>query len=1052
MSEKSAPSAQSSARDYKKSLNLPTTTFAMKANLVQNEPASQKRWEQEGLYGRLRAQGTGKSRGTFNFHDGPPYANGSIHLGHLMNKCLKDFVVRTRTMMGYDCPYVPGWDCHGLPIEHKVMTELVESGKAAKLDTLADDVRRMAIRRECQKYAEKFQKLQASQMKRLLTLADYDKPYLTMSPDYEGATLEVLAELLKQGLVYRALKPVHWSIANETALAEAELEYQDREDLSVYVDFEALDAGKVYDAFNLSADDRPTQTPSFMIWTTTPWTLPANVAVAVQEKAEYALVRVDGNITVLAADLVERVTKNAGAEAVEVLAVTRGEKLLGLRYKHPFVTRVPECGLGHICSVEVVWSLVSADYVTLEDGTGLVHTAPGHGAEDYQTGLKHGLPIYCPVLGNGRYDDTAPEHLRGVSIWDANESIAKQLRDSGHLFHSERFSHSYPHDWRSKTPVIFRCTEQWFVSVEKPSRHCDLSLRQLALRCVDINEIEDRGLQYPEARATLDSRKERRAAEQAETRQLQEELASGEDESRPLDPSQKRDLFRGIKDVRCVTFIPAWGRNRMRGMLESRPDWCISRQRAWGLPIPAFEFENGEVLMTEASTRAVARVFRAKGSDSWFQLSPAELLADYDSKADVDAPESVRSGEVRLESARKGGDILDVWFESGSSWNAVMRERFGDAAFPTDLYLEGSDQHRGWFQLSLLTSLGAQGVAPFKTLLTHGFMVDKDGRKLSKSAGHTIESLFEHYGADVMRWWVCSLSYENDVKVDDEFFKLAGESYRKVRNTLRFMLSNLNDIDASSVAPTLASIEPTSLDAWVLAEFDALAGRVIGAYERYDFRAAHAALYDFCNDTLSAVYLAAVKDRLYCDRIDAPRRRRTQATLHALTDGLCRLLAPVMCHTADEAYGALYKGAGDACVHTREFLASVGVKAHVAWADVLRLRDEVMLALEAAKKTGLDNPLDAWVEVGAGSSGEASAWDTLAHFDPADLADLCGVSRVMVQPGGKSLRIINARERFEAGDASAARCERSWKRDGTVRERSDGGMLSDRDAQAVGQA
>ena len=990
MSEKSAPSAQSSTRDYKKSLNLPTTTFAMKANLVQNEPASQKRWEQEGLYGRLRAQGTGKSRGTFNFHDGPPYANGSIHLGHLMNKCLKDFVVRTRTMMGYDCPYVPGWDCHGLPIEHKVMTELVESGKAAKLDTLADDVRRMAIRRECQKYAEKFQKLQASQMKRLLTLADYDKPYLTMSPDYEGATLEVLAELLKQGLVYRALKPVHWSIANETALAEAELEYQDREDLSVYVDFEALDAGKVYDAFNLSADDRPTQTPSFMIWTTTPWTLPANVAVAVQEKAEYALVRVDGNITVLAADLVERVTKNAGAEAVEVLAVTRGEKLLGLRYKHPFVTRVPECGLGHICSVEVVWSLVSADYVTLEDGTGLVHTAPGHGAEDYQTGLKHGLPIYCPVLGNGRYDDTAPEHLRGVSIWDANESIAKQLRDSGHLFHSERFSHSYPHDWRSKTPVIFRCTEQWFVSVERTTGHGGKSLRDLAL--------EDTG------------------------------------------------------DEQRVKFVPAWGRNRMRGMLESRPDWCISRQRAWGLPIPAFEFDNGDVLMTEASTRAVAQVFRAKGSDSWFQLSPAELLAGYDPKSDPHAPESVRSGAVRLESARKGGDILDVWFESGSSWNAVMRERFGDAAFPTDLYLEGSDQHRGWFQLSLLTSLGAQGVAPFKTLLTHGFMVDKDGRKLSKSAGHTIESLFEHYGADVMRWWVCSLSYENDVKVDDEFFKLAGESYRKVRNTLRFMLSNLNDIDASSVAPTLASIESTSLDAWVLAEFDALAGRVIGAYERYDFRAAHAALYDFCNDTLSAVYLAAVKDRLYCDRVDAPRRRRTQATLHALTDGLCRLLAPVMCHTADEAYGALYKGAGDACVHTREFLASVGVKAHVAWADVLRLRDEVMLALEAAKKTGLDNPLDAWVEVGAGSSGEASAWATLAHFDPADLADLCGVSRVIVQPGGKSLRIINARERFEAGDASAARCERSWKRDGTVRERSDGGMLSDRDAQAVGQA
>jgi isoleucyl-tRNA synthetase len=960
-------------------LNLPATAFPMKANLVQNEPATLKRWAGlaggKGLYTAQRARA--KGRPNFAFHDGPPYANGSIHLGHLMNKCLKDFVTRSQFAMGRDCPFVPGWDCHGLPIEHKVMTDLVEAGKAAKLDTLEPDQRRMAVRRECKAYADKQIKLQAGQMQRLLTVADYEDPYLTMDPAYEAAVLEVLADLCAQGLVSKALKPVHWSVENETALADAELEYQDREDLSVFVDFEAADAQAVYAAFGLDEDAQEEhnlgQTPSFMIWTTTPWTLPANVAVAVNPKAEYALVRMDGNLTVLAADLVQKVAKAGKAEEVASIATVFGDRLVGLRYKHPFVDPARGEGSG----ADNIFRLVAADYVTLEDGTGLVHTAPGHGAEDYQTGLRENLPVYCPVKPDGTYDGTVPEKYRGVRIWQANEAIASDLRTSGHMFHMEHFSHSYPHDWRSKTPVIFRATEQWFVTVSTPTRRDGRDLRELAL------------------------------------------AATGEGGT--------------------VNFVPAWGRNRMRGMLESRPDWCISRQRAWGLPIPAFTLPDGESLLTAASVRAVAGVVRAKGSDAWFTMAPAELLAHYDAKADAEAPEGVRTGKVSFDELKKGSDILDVWFESGSSWNAVMRQRFGEAGFPVELYLEGSDQHRGWFQLSLLPSLGATGRAPFRTILTHGFMVDKDGKKLSKSKGATIADLFERYGADVLRWWVSSLAYENDVKVDEEFFKGAGESYRKVRNTLRFLLSNLSDftpeLDADG-ALKLGEVPPASLEAWVLGEYDALRAQVIGAFEKYQFHAAHKALYNFCNTTLSAVYLAAVKDRLYCDEPGSERRRRTQRAVWFLADGLCRLLAPVLSHTADEAWRALRADLGnDACVHLETFGPASGVRADAAWPRAFEAVEQARKTLEDAKaKIGIENPLDAGLVLADTDGG-------LARFDPADLADLLGVSRVSlgVQESVQDLR-------------AEPRCERSWKRDGTVKQRSDGGMLSDRDARAVGVA
>ncbi len=971
--------SQEVKRDYSATLRLPRTSFSMRANLLQMEPKHQERWKRLDLY-RLRRERSSDAP-PYVFHDGPPYANGPIHMGHLLNKILKDLVVRSRQMEGFSVHFVPGWDCHGLPIEHKVLKDL-EGDLQWNVQLVREpDKRVKRIRERCRRYAERFMKLQSVQLRRLGTLADYEDPYLTMEPRYEGAVLEVFAALVAQGLVYRDVKPVHWSIANQTALAEAELEYEERTDTSVFVLFELGGPDRLPTSLGVPSGGRA----ELMIWTTTPWTLPANLAVAVGPELVYGLFRVrwaaGERLVIVAEDLAGRLFSMMDGVRFELLGRCAGRAFEESRatYAHPFIDRE---GL-----------VVTADYVTLDEGTGLVHTAPGHGVEDYYTGMRHDLPVYCPVLADGTFDSTVPDWLRGVDVWAANDLIVEHLRRSGHLFHDHRYSHSYPHDWRSKTPTIFRATEQWFIAVDKPFGVEASSLRRRAME------------------------------------------ATG----------------------RKIHFVPDWGRSRLEGMLEARPDWCISRQRSWGLPIPAFFDDEGRTLLTEKSVRVVADAVRREGSDFWFKAAPKDLLEGYDPDQDTSAPEWARAGgRESLSGLRKGEDIFDVWFESGSSWNGVLRER--GIGYPADLYLEGSDQHRGWFQLSLLPALGATGVSPFRAVLTHGFMVDAEGRKMSKSQGNAIEveDVLRTHGADICRWWVSSLNYTNDIKVDWEFFKVAGDEYRKVRNTIRFLLGNLSDFDPVRDAHRLGEADGSSVDAWALGELARFVETVREGYREFQFKRVSEAVFDFCNDALSAVYLAAVKDRLYCDRPGSPRRRRTQTVMHRIATDLIRAVAPILVHTAEEAWLALHSMEMDSTssVHLESLPEPVDFHRDPRWDGVMDFRRRVLKELETAKSGngGLKNPLDAGVR--ATVSAELAE-----HLEPfkEELADLCGVSRFSTEVGLREevRRIRRAGEgldepSIEIVDLRAEpRCERSWKRDETVRVRFDGSLLSDRDADAL---
>ncbi|HZZ44029.1 MAG TPA: isoleucine--tRNA ligase [Tepidisphaeraceae bacterium] len=934
---------------YKETLNLPQTGFAMEAKLTQNEPARLKGWQDQGLYQQLMDARKGAEK--WVLHDGPPFANGDIHIGHLINKTLKDVILRFRSLQGFQTPYVPGWDCHGLPIEHKIQEEIKKEGKNIR------EMSTVEVRQRCYAYAEKYAAVQSVQFQRLGILGDWANPYLTMTRDYEASTIEVFAKFVEAGLVYKQLKPVPWSVANQTALADAELEYKDVEDPSIFVEFPiepGTELGKKFAG-----------TPTFfLVWTTTPWTLPANLAIAAGPEVNYALVEYvregQKRIGILAADLVERVMGDLKAvESFKVLGETLTGHELSERaeYRHPFL--------------EYKGRILTAEYVTTTDGTGLVHTAPGHGADDYETGVKHGLPVYSPVLANGRYDETVPEFLRGKSTKEANPLIVEHLKGKGLLFALKPIVHSYPHDWRSKTPIIYRATEQWFVAMDKGYKG-GASVRDRAKKVVE------------------------------ETK-----------------------------------FVPEWGKARMGGMLESRPDWCISRQRAWGLPIPVFYNEKGDALLTPASVRAVAKRFAEKGSDSWYTDSPAELLGDFDPGANFPK-----------ETLRKEKDIFDVWFESGSSWHGVLQAR-ANLKFPADMYLEGSDQHRGWFQLSLLPALGAAGQAPFKEVLTHGFVVKPDGTKVSKSDKEYVTATKEidTHGADVLRLWCCSVDYQNDIPASPQALKEFGDKYRKIRNTLRYLMSNLYDY-----VPGEVEVPVASLDGWAVAELDTLIGEVVAAYEGYNLHRAFRLLHDFCAVQISAVYGNAMKDRLYCEAPDGALRRRTQYVMHKMVLALTKLLSPMLVFTADEAWQQIqHKPAEDAAVSSVHLAllpkasgAAISDQQREDWKMLMSLRDSALIQLDKLKKeAGLNKALDAEVVYHVNSD---ELRQRLQAFG-ADLEDVVGAghhsfAEAAGQTPGVRVEVIDRRASYPA-------CARSWKRRPDVGQDQEYPDLSLRDAQAM---
>lgn len=933
-------------KDSEWHLNLPQPPFPLHVDLRPAEWKSSDRWRSWNFPQRV-LDVAGDSQ-PFILHDGPPYANGSLHVGHLFNKVLKDFVVRSRNMAGQQCRLTPGWDCHGLPVEQKVIRDMLESGEFQELEKLSVGLRSLAIRQACAKFAQEYIEIQKKQSRSLLLLSDFDRPYLTMAPEFEEAVLEAFAELLAAGIVYRRLKPVHWSTSNRTTLANAELEYREREDHAVYVHFDASNPERVGKAFGVTLQE----TPSFLIWTTLPWGLPANLLIGVQPESRYALAAIDHRLTVIASDRLAGVTKQAKSKTVDIIAETSGLALAGLNYRHPFCDRE-----GY---------LVAAEYVTMDQGTGLVQIAPGQGFEDFEVGLKEGSECYVPVLEDGTFDDSVPEWLRGMFVWDANPILVERLKNSGHLFHEHLYVHSYAHDWRSKTPVIIRSTEQWFINLDNVPNGASTSLREQALNACE-NQIR---------------------------------------------------------------FVPEWGKTRLRGMIAARPDWCISRQRAWGLPIPCFKLPDGSVFLTAASIRCIAKEIGREGSDIWFARDPVELLQNYDPATDPDAPIT-----LDIKSLEKMYDTIDGFFESGVSWYAVMCKRF--QSFPSHLYFEGSDQHRGWFQHSLWPSLAIKGVPPFECVVTHGFTVDELGRKISKSLGNVIEveTLLTKFGADVCRWWVSGVDFKNDIVVDLKLFERARTSYLKVRATLRYLIANLFDFN-DKVSLSLDELSPTSLDAYVLSLVGECQTEVIRAYEELDFRRAHTLIFDFCNETLSSFYLPAIRDRLYCDRADSVRRRSSQTAIKHLTDVLASLIAPILPHTADEVFRSVNKTKGDS-VHLHafsEFAIKVGLDE--GWLEILKLRSRVFRALRKTRKRGIDNPLDAGVML-------SNADPVVSRFTD-ELPSLFGVSRVEFSNGSAGVHIRDLRNQ--------PRCQRSWRRDGNVRQRKGGVWLSDRDAEALGIA
>ena len=916
-------------KGYRDTLNLPQTSFAMKANLTQREPLQRKAWEKENIYGKILQ--SRQNAPLYVLHDGPPYANGDIHMGHVINKVLKDFVIKYKTMCGFCCPYVPGWDCHGLPIEVKVMAELGEAARTMS---------KLEIRRQCHKYALKYVKLQTKQFQSLGVFGDFANPYLTLAPAYEQGILEVFAELVGNGLVFKQRKPIHWSVGCQTALAEAELEYQDIASPSIYVNFPLEDSSAArVRQMGLADED---STVCFMIWTTTPWTLAANLAAALHPNLEYVCLSYekDGRkwASIVCKERLEAVAAAAGLTAgrYRVSAPRLGKEFAGLRYRHPFLDKNP--------TDREAWFAINETFVTTEDGTGIVHIAPGHGQEDYEAGIRHNLAIYSPVKDDGCYDESVPSWLRGKNVLHVDAEVNEHLRKIGLLVHEGKIVHSYPHCWRSKMPVIFRATEQWFIGVDRPAAAFGQTLREMALA-----------------------------------------------------------------QIGQVRWIPAWGEKRIRGMLESRPDWCISRQRAWGLPIPVFTNSAGQVLLTRESVLAAARHIGRKGSDSWFTDSPREILGE-----DFPLPAGFCWDDLQKEE-----NIFDVWFESGCSWHSVAVK--AGWPVPVDLYLEGSDQHRGWFQLSLLPALGAIGRPPFQTVLTHGFTVDEKGMKQSKSAGNYVSALeeIEKYGADILRLWVASVNYQEDMRCSDELIGRLQEAYRKIRNTLRYLLGNLDDFVPDSMRLPYSRLLP--LDQWAMEALQKLIVQVRQAYEDFAFHRVFSLIYNFCVVEMSSIYMDVLKDRMYCEAADSPRRRSGQTVMYAILDALVRLLAPVLVHTSEEAWAAVrHKSEPVDSVHLAHLPQADPLIPYEAneerWEKIMALRDEVLRVLEPLRKEQIiGSNQEAWVQI---TLEDESLFALLEELGVSTFAALCIVSGVTLDKGPV--------RKITADKSPYPKCQRCW--------------------------
>lgn len=892
--------------DYKDTINLPKTSFKMKANLKEKEPETLKKWEDLKIAEYISENRLSAPK--YILHDGPPYANGDIHMGTALNKILKDIVLKYQTLKGYDAPYVPGWDTHGLPIEHSVTTKFRDKTK---------NMNKIEIRKLCEEYALNFVDKQRESFKRLGVIGFWDDPYLTLNPNYEAKVLEVLKSLVDSDNIYRGRKPIYWCTECQTALAEAEVEYHDHKSDSIYVKFPLVGHDSTY----------------VIIWTTTPWTLPANVAIAFHPSFEYVEVEVNNEYWILAKELVEKTMNEAKIDNYKIVKTFKGQDLEGMKAKHPFIERESK--------------LVLADYVTLEEGTGSVHTAPGHGAEDYITGKKYDLPVLSPVDSRGYFTDEAGKYA-GLKIWQANEVIINDLKESGHLISSGKISHTYPHCWRCKNPVIFRATYQWFIDLEK-------------------NNYRERVLE----------------------------------------------------EIKKVNWIPKWGENRISSMVKERPDWVISRQRAWGIPIPAVRCDDcGEVFLNSKIVDHVIDIVRKEGTNAWFEKETKDLL-----------PEEFKCPNCGGTNLTKEEDILDVWIDSGSSFEAVVNAREKLNKFPVDLYLEGSDQHRGWFQSSIFLSVAKHNKAPYNAVLTHGFIKDEEGKKMSKSLGNVVnpQQVIDKYGADILRLWVASADYRMDIRISHNILQQQVETYRKLRNTFRFLLGNTNDFNPD--VDYIRYEDMLEIDKWAMMRLHNLIGSVTKAYDNYEFYKVHYLINNFCTIDMSSIYLDIIKDRLYVEGKKSFLRRSAQTVLYETLLALNVMISPILSFTSEEVYEHLNYSNKYKTIFAEYWPKYeekyIDKSLEEKWEKMLEFREEVLKALEEKRKEKLfGNSLEAKVIV---EFSEDSIKNYINLYDNDFIADLLIVSQFeigKVEDGfeGKYGRIKVVR-------AEGEKCERCWKVD-----------------------